>query len=119
MKIQILFFRNNVSLKTLSDENSVVTDMVAPWNKTILPTLLSNYKLENIFNADEFGLFFQCGSTKTSHMSGEKILWKEKQHGLADRYGSCKHSWGKMAMVLIAKSIKPRCSNNLKQLPFQ
>lgn len=27
-------------------------EMTAPWNGTTLPTLLGNYKLENIFNAD-------------------------------------------------------------------
>ena len=31
--------------------------MTAPWNETTLPILLSNYKSENVFNADEFGLF--------------------------------------------------------------
>ena len=44
--------------------------MTVPWNETTLPTLLSNYKLEDIFNADEFGLFYQC--LKTYHLSGEK-----------------------------------------------
>ena len=37
---------------------SVLTgEMTALWNEATLPTLLSNYKLENIFNVDEFGLF--------------------------------------------------------------
>ena len=38
---------------------SVLTgEMTALWNETTLPTLLSNYKLESIFNADEIDLFF-------------------------------------------------------------
>ena len=36
--------------------------MVAPWNETTLPTLLSKYELKDIFN--EFGLFYQCLQTK-------------------------------------------------------
>ena len=36
---------------------AVIEQMTAPWNETTLSTLLSNYKLENLFNADEFGLF--------------------------------------------------------------
>ena len=31
--------------------SAVTGEMTAPWNETTLPTLLSNYKLENIFNA--------------------------------------------------------------------
>ena len=26
-----------------------------PWNEITLPTILSNYKLKGVFNADEFG----------------------------------------------------------------
>ena len=40
--------------------SAVIEEMTAPWNETILPTLLSNYKLENVFNANEFGLLYQC-----------------------------------------------------------
>lgn len=75
MKFQISFFRNDVSVKTLSDKNSVVIDdMVSPWNETILPTLLSNYKLENIFNADEFGLFFNAFQLRPITCPGANTL---------------------------------------------
>ena len=46
--------------------------MVAPWNETTLPTLLSKYDLKDIFNADEFGLFYQCLPNKTYHFEGQK-----------------------------------------------
>ena len=38
--------------------------MVAPWDETMLPTLLLKYDLRDIFNADEFGLFYRCLSNK-------------------------------------------------------
>ena len=48
-------------MKTIIGESaSVTTEMAALWNETTLPTLLSNYKLVDTFNADEFGLFYQC-----------------------------------------------------------
>ena len=54
-------FRNGVSFKPVSGENKTITpEMVAGWNETTLPILLSNYDLENTQNADEFGLFYQC-----------------------------------------------------------
>ena len=51
-------FKNNVSFKTVSGESkAVMPEMVAGWNERTLPTLLSNYDLENIYNPGEFGLF--------------------------------------------------------------
>ena len=52
--------------------SAVTEQMAAPWNETTLPTLLSNHKLENVFNADKFGLPYQCLPTKTYHSPGEK-----------------------------------------------
>ena len=46
--------------------------MVAAWNETTLPTLLTNYSLENIYNADEFGLFFQHLRDKSYRLKSEK-----------------------------------------------
>ena len=46
-------------------------------NKTSLPTVLSRYKLKDIYNADEFGLFYQGLSNKTLHMKGKKCSGSE------------------------------------------
>ena len=48
--------------------------MTAPWNEATLPTLLSNYKLEDIFNADEFGLFYQRLPSKRTTSLEKSIL---------------------------------------------
>ena len=37
-----------------------------------LPTLLSNYELKDIYNADEFGLFYECLPNKTYQPKSEK-----------------------------------------------
>ena len=59
-------------MKIISGESaSVTTEMTAPLNETTLPTLLSNYKLEDIFNADEFG----C-STSVYHLKLTTYLEK-------------------------------------------
>ena len=68
-----LFFRYAVSFKNiLGESKSVTEEMTAPWTETTLPTILSRYPLENILNADEFGLFYQCLPNKTLHLKGEK-----------------------------------------------
>ena len=49
-------FENGVSIKTVwnmyGEKNHVTPDITASWNETSLPTLLSNYSLESIYNAD-------------------------------------------------------------------
>ena len=53
--------RFNVTFKTVSGESNACTDeMVAPWEQTTLPTILSKYDLNQIYNADEFGLFYRA-----------------------------------------------------------
>ena len=46
--------------------------MVAAWNDTTLPTLLSNYGPEDIYNADKFGLFYQCLPDKFYQLKTDK-----------------------------------------------
>ena len=46
--------------------------MVAGWNETTLPTLLSNYGLENIYIVEEFGLFYQWLPDKSYQLKAEK-----------------------------------------------
>ena len=58
--------RYNVTFKTVAGEGESCTpEMTASWDETTLPTILSTYKLENIYNADKFGLFYQALANKT------------------------------------------------------
>ena len=67
-----LFFRYGVSFKNiLRESKSVTEEMTALWTETTLPTILSCYPLENIFNADKFRLFYQCLPNKILHLKGE------------------------------------------------
>ena len=65
--------RYNISLKEVSGESKSVTrEMTAAWNETSLPTILSRYELKDIYNTDDFGLFYQGLSKKTLHLKSEK-----------------------------------------------
>ena len=57
-----------------SEEKSSTLKMAASWKETHLPTILSRYKLEDIFNADVFGLFFQALPNKTLELKGENAV---------------------------------------------
>ena len=59
-------------LKQSGEAKSCTSEMTAHWKETHLPTIFSRYKLKNIFNADEFGLFFKVLPNKTLELKGEK-----------------------------------------------
>ena len=78
--------------------------MTAPWTETTLPTILSRYSLEKIFNVDEFGLFYQC-------LPGGSTFRKIGLTGLTgNTYGE------RLQMFVIKTSVKPRCFKGLKTL---
>ena len=52
--------------------------MTGPWKKN-LTTILSSYKLEDIFNADEFGFFFQALPNKTLELKRGKCSGEKSQ----------------------------------------
>ena len=105
-------------MKTISGESaSVTTGMTAPWNETTLPTLLCNYKLEDTFNADEFGLFYQCLPSKTYHLSGEKCSGGKKSKVRLTDMTVASATGENLEMFVIGKPKKPRCFKNVKQLP--
>ena len=65
-----------MSFKNIAGESkSVAEEIAAPWAETILPTILSRYPLKYIFNADEFGLMYQCLPDKTLQVERRKVLW--------------------------------------------
>ena len=91
--------------------------MTAPWTEITLPTILPCYFLENMFNADQFGLFYQFLLNKTLHLKEEKCSGgkhsKMRLTGLVagNAYGE------RLQMFLIGKSVKPRCFKGIKTLP--
>ena len=54
------------------ESNSVTQEMVYAWKETSLTTLLSNYDLKDIYNSDEFRLFYKCMTNKTCQSKSEK-----------------------------------------------
>ena len=61
--------RHDVAFKAISGEaQSCTLEMTASWKESTLPTLLSKYALCDIFNADEFGLFYKALPDKSMHL---------------------------------------------------
>ena len=87
--------------------------MVATWFETTLPTLLSNYKLEDIFNADEFGLFYQCLPNKTLHLKSEKCSGGKNSKIRITGLAAANSLGDQLPMFVIGKSKAPRCFKNV------
>ena len=64
LKLLFLYF--------IGESQDVTNEMTVPWSETTLPTILSCYNLHDIFNADEFGLFYKALPNKSMHLKGEK-----------------------------------------------
>ena len=54
------------------EENAVTPEMTANWSETYLSNILSKYELKHIYNADEFGLFYQALPDKSLHYKGDR-----------------------------------------------
>ena len=102
-----------------AESNSVTKWMTSSWSETTLPIILSNYKLENIFNADEFGLFYQCLPDKTYHLKGEKYSQGKKRKFRLTGVAAASAVGEKLPMFVMRKSENPRCFKNIKHLPCE
>ena len=80
-----IFFKHGKAFKEVSGElENVTKEMTAPWEKTVLSTILSRYQLKDIFNVDEFGLLYEALTSKSLHFRGKHcscalFLWKTQQ----------------------------------------
>ena len=112
-------FRNGVSFKTVSREiNHVIPDMTASWNETSLPTLMSKYSLENNYNADDFGLFFQCLPNKSFHLKSEECSGgKHSNIRMIISLIAANAGGEKLTMFVIGKAKDLRCFKNTQTLP--
>ena len=106
--------------KMCGEAGSVTTDMTTDWLLTRLPALLGEFTPENIFNADETGLFWKCLPDKTLTLKGETCSGGKKSK---DRITVlvCANMTGsqKLPLLVIGKFARPRCFKNVRTLPVQ
>ena len=93
--------------------------MKASWELVHLPTILSRYKVRDIYNADEFGIFYQQLPTKTFDLKSEGCIGEKFSKvclmGLAAGNGTGE----KLPMLVIGKAGKRQCFKDVKSLPCQ
>ena len=82
-----------------------------------MPTLLSNYHLKDIYNADEFGLFYECLPSKSLHLKSEKCVGGKHSKVRLTGMAAANAVGDKLPMFIIGKSKKPRCFAGIQNLP--
>lgn len=99
------------------EAKSCTPQMTASRDETTLPTIFSNYKLEDIYNADEFGLFYQALPNKTLHLKSEKCVGGRHSKTRLTGMASANATGEKLPMFVIGKSARPRCFAGFRKLP--
>ena len=100
--------RFNVSFKTVSGESSACTyEMNAPWEQNTLPTILSRYDLNQIYNADKFGLFYRAQPNKSLHRKNENCIGGKHSKLRLTGLTAVNAVEEKLPLFVVSKSKKP------------
>ena len=103
--------------KIVGESNAVSEEMTAPWAETALPTILSRYPLKDVFNANEFGSFYQCLPDRSYHLKGEKCSGGKHSKTRLTGLAAGNPFDERLPMFVIRKSKMPRCFKGVKHLP--
>ena len=123
LAMQIFLFKKRhgvVTKTTHGDAANVNSGDIADWERTTLAHIHSLYKPEDIFNADEFGLFYRLkpSSTQTFKATPKSVLalGKKSKERVTVLIGASA-TGEKLPLNVIGKSKRPRCFGKLRVLP--
>ena len=111
--------RHDLSFKTIIGEKGDVNmDTTQTWLKDVFPTLIEGYKSNDIYNADETGLFYQLLPNKTLARAGDECAGnKRSKQRITLLLGANMDGTDCLTPLVIGKSANPRCFKNVKTLP--
>lgn len=113
--------RYGIVYKQVSGEAaSVNTNDVECWKTSVLPQIMKRYASRDIFNVDEFGLFFKLMPNKTFAVKGEKCTGgKLSKDRVTVLIGGNADGTEKIKPLVIGKSRNPRSFSNMQSLPCE
>lgn len=111
--------RNNIVYGKINGEaKSVDTKVTDEWLTSVWPDLRRKFKDEDIYNADEAGLFFNLTPNTTLKFKNEKCIGgKMLKNRLTVLICANMTGSDKKKLLVIGKSRNPRCFKNVKSLP--
>ncbi|XP_060868646.1 tigger transposable element-derived protein 4-like [Metopolophium dirhodum] len=112
--IQRFRARHNIVFSTISGEsNSVNTEITQNWLEKVWPKLREGYTDDQIYNADETGLFYRMLPNRTLKFKGEKCSGGKMSKERLTVLVSASMTGKKMKLIIIGKSRNPRCFKNI------
>ncbi|CAH0725635.1 unnamed protein product, partial [Brenthis ino] len=104
--------------KIVGESLSVQQSDVHDWLEKDLPTLRAQFSDDEIFNADETGLFYKLTPDKTLKFKGEKCTGgKLSKERITVMVAANMSGTAKKKLIVIGKSQRPRCFKNVRHLP--
>ena len=113
-----LFFRHGITFKEVSGESEKPTkEMTALWEESTLPAILARYQLKDVFNADEFGLFYEALASKFLHFRGKHCSGGKHSKVRSTGMAASNALGEKIPMFVTGRSASPRCFKHVRNLP--
>lgn len=110
--------RENISFgKAQGEQGDADTEAASTWLSTQWPQLKAQYPPECIFNADETGLYFRALPDDTYHLKNKKAKGSKASKERLTVLCCASLNGDKEELLVIGKSIKPRCFKGIKTLP--
>jgi hypothetical protein len=111
--------RYGVLSKCISGEASdVPMNSVNEWRNGEVAALIKEYSPNDVFNANEAGVFFQLEPKRILAQKGDECVGgKASKQRITALFCCNKSGTEKRKILIIGKSAKPRCFKNCKSLP--
>ena len=114
--------RHGISFKKVCGEEKSVdvsSNQMEEWQRT-LSVILKEYKPDDIYNADETGLFYRLLPDRTLEFKNVDCHGgKQSKERITALVCANMSGTDKLPMFVLGKSSKPRCFKNVKSLPTQ
>ena len=105
--------RRNIHQSCLSGERGDISqETVDDWTKR-LPQICEGYSLENVFNADETGLYFRALPSKSMVVKGQDYAGVKTSKDRITVLLCASATGEKLKPLVIGRSAKPRCFQGL------
>ena len=97
---------------------SVIDDDIASWKDNVLPSLLRDYAPEDVYNADEFSLFYKLMPDKSFVFKNETCHGGKMSKECVTVLACTKPSGtNKLKLAVIGKARSPCCFKNVHIFP--
>ena len=114
--------RHGISFKKVCGEEKSVdlaSDQMEEWHRT-LSVLLKEYQPDDIYNADETGLFFRLMPDRTLEFKNVDCHGgKQSKERITALVCANMSGTDKVPLFVLGKAAKPRCFKNVKSLPTE